>query len=709
VNTEHANTFVSINKYLDSLLEVVKNKHSIVEGDLNQNLSVLSEIDDKDVLISIKLKFLVGHCYAELRQFEQSLTAFEDSLQLQEELSFSIIRIPTLQALYEVSSYSKNLSLTFQYAKKLEIETEVPLSVMISILDSLAFISEEINANHDAIIYLDRALELSTDSESVFKYHLRKSKLLVLSGNIHESKKIHETLLIATFESIQQQKEVLLSYIQLVMDIGSHEEALSIAETSINVFKDQNGYYSEFVYYTYLIKSLLSISKLSSDDSKNLIELCIKEQNQLNAIKTIQFYITQQELEIQEKVTLLESAVLLFSDTIPIQLKIDIFEQLVELLEIQQEWKKGLQNFEQYQSILQVQANQRNKKELLTMEIKHKVEFLRREAEVHHKKQFDLSILQRQQQLRSKQNSEYEKFTKAISKTLLHSVYNPIQHFLDIPISNYSKDISQLLIDTTKSMVLFVETIIDLHTLEDKTYNGMFETNSITKVLDQLKPQFQHLSDQYQIGIDCYFGKEILWFGDIHLLSKVLYHLIHNSCKFSPEKENILISISTTTNELIITITDSGVGVAPEHSSLVFIKYFQFDPLGLHNNSAGIGLTFCKKAIEFLKGTISLLSEKDQGTTVEIRIPLQNSVSVPVPEQKTYSITSTPIELGAEDKELILKKTSLIDKETFLFSEAIIQLDSIEGSTQLQNWKNNLYRSLLYNNTENVNRLRKLL
>ncbi len=240
MNTEHANTFVSINKYLDSLLEVVKNKHSIVEGDLNQNLSVLSEIDDKDVLISIKLKFLVGHCYAELRQFEQSLTAFEDSLQLQEELSFSIIRIPTLQALYEVSSYSKNLSLTFQYAKKLEIETEVPLSVMISILDSLAFISEEINANHDAIIYLDRALELSTDSESVFKYHLRKSKLLVLLGNIHESKKIHETLLIATFESIQQQKEVLLSYIQLVMDIGSHEEALSIAETSINVFKDQN-------------------------------------------------------------------------------------------------------------------------------------------------------------------------------------------------------------------------------------------------------------------------------------------------------------------------------------------------------------------------------------------------------------------------------------------------------------------------------------
>lgn len=109
-------------------------------------------------------------------------------------------------------------------------------------------------------------------------------------------------------------------------------------------------------------------------------------------------------------------------------------------------------------------------------------------------------------------------------------------------------------------------------------------------------------------------------YTDKRLLKNILLNLVSNAIKFSPEDSVIEISCSNQTEQIILNVKDSGIGISQEDQQHLFERFFRARN-AQNIQGTGLGLHIVSKYIELLNGKIELSSEENTGTTFTITIP----------------------------------------------------------------------------------------
>ncbi|MBP8033916.1 MAG: HAMP domain-containing histidine kinase [Bacteroidia bacterium] len=110
--------------------------------------------------------------------------------------------------------------------------------------------------------------------------------------------------------------------------------------------------------------------------------------------------------------------------------------------------------------------------------------------------------------------------------------------------------------------------------------------------------------------------------GDKTHLTNTICNLIDNAIKYSIEKPEISIQTSNSDSNLVMVVSDKGIGIEKEYQDKVFDKFFRVPSNNLHNvKGFGLGLAYIKTIIELHRGEIKLDSEKQIGTSFTITIP----------------------------------------------------------------------------------------
>lgn len=109
---------------------------------------------------------------------------------------------------------------------------------------------------------------------------------------------------------------------------------------------------------------------------------------------------------------------------------------------------------------------------------------------------------------------------------------------------------------------------------------------------------------------------------DEELIGRVVSNLVDNAVKHAPKDSTVEIRVASDGNDASVTVIDSGAGIAKEHQSRIFEKFEQISLFSEgHRFSWGLGLTFCKMAIEAHNGTIGVISEPGKGSHFWFRLP----------------------------------------------------------------------------------------
>jgi two-component system phosphate regulon sensor histidine kinase PhoR len=111
--------------------------------------------------------------------------------------------------------------------------------------------------------------------------------------------------------------------------------------------------------------------------------------------------------------------------------------------------------------------------------------------------------------------------------------------------------------------------------------------------------------------------------SDRHLLDLILKNLIENSIKFTPAGGQVTVRIGRMSGAAILEVTDTGIGIPPEHQERVFERFYQVDPArsGSAGRGTGLGLAIVKHAIHALGGSVQLTSAVGVGTKVRCMLP----------------------------------------------------------------------------------------
>jgi signal transduction histidine kinase len=131
--------------------------------------------------------------------------------------------------------------------------------------------------------------------------------------------------------------------------------------------------------------------------------------------------------------------------------------------------------------------------------------------------------------------------------------------------------------------------------------------------------------------------------ADPDLLYKVFYHLVMNAIKYTPDGGKIMISGHSLNDNsegpgIEVIVSDTGIGIDPQHHELVFEKFFQTGEVLMHSSGKtkfkgggpGLGLAIAHGIIEVHHGKIWVESpghdeEKNPGSSFHIRLPLSGA------------------------------------------------------------------------------------
>ena len=106
------------------------------------------------------------------------------------------------------------------------------------------------------------------------------------------------------------------------------------------------------------------------------------------------------------------------------------------------------------------------------------------------------------------------------------------------------------------------------------------------------------------------------------LLSEILYNLCDNAIKYNVPNGSVTVDLSPTANGAALTVSDTGIGIPPEHQSRVFERFYRVDKSHSRaSGGTGLGLSIVKHAVQDLGGAIHLDSTPGQGTSIRVTIP----------------------------------------------------------------------------------------
>ena len=102
---------------------------------------------------------------------------------------------------------------------------------------------------------------------------------------------------------------------------------------------------------------------------------------------------------------------------------------------------------------------------------------------------------------------------------------------------------------------------------------------------------------------------------DALLLKQVLLNLLSNAVKFTPEGGRIDVRVAQANGTAEISVTDTGIGIAPEDHDAVFEEFRQVGTADKKAEGTGLGLALCRKFVELHGGRIWVKSQPGAGTT----------------------------------------------------------------------------------------------
>jgi signal transduction histidine kinase/CheY-like chemotaxis protein len=318
--------------------------------------------------------------------------------------------------------------------------------------------------------------------------------------------------------------------------------------------------------------------------------------------------------------------------------------------------------------------------------------FMKREISEKNK---ELAILRKAS---DKANEEKSRFLAMMS----HEVRNPLNTILGytdlihkekLPVK--AEEYLSYLASAGKTLKVIVDDILDLSRIEAGKLELAIEQVNINQILKGVYVNYknQHKNNLVDLEIDASTKIPESLLGDGVRLTQVLTNLMSNALKFTKKgkikMQSEIISESKKVSEIRFKISDTGRGMTAEQTVKIFEEYGQTE---LNDNrihgGAGLGLSIVKRLVSAMKGSISVASTPNVGTTFSVEIPFEKVADI----QKSELIQSEKIVLKSlKGKNILLADDDMLNKKItthFLEKEKAIVTLVDDGVAALENLHN---------------------
>lgn len=232
-------------------------------------------------------------------------------------------------------------------------------------------------------------------------------------------------------------------------------------------------------------------------------------------------------------------------------------------------------------------------------------------------------------------------------RTPLTLILTPVKYLLDSEkLSPQGEQYMHMVYRNATRMETFVDQLLELRKIQENKFEVQFETFDVVALCRQVIDSFQPTARERRISLYTSFSSEsILIQADESHIETVLFNILSNSFKYSPDDTEIVVSLSQDEQEgmIHIQVSDQGCGVSHEILHTIFeLFYVEAKTTTKHSKGTGIGLALTKELVDMHHGQIRAFNNVDRGLSVV--------VSLPVVQEKEPGISSSKPRATASEK-----------------------------------------------------------
>ena len=191
-----------------------------------------------------------------------------------------------------------------------------------------------------------------------------------------------------------------------------------------------------------------------------------------------------------------------------------------------------------------------------------------------------------------------------------------------------SKQQSEKLIKSSYEEIIslqsLAENLLELTKQQKKRGNLKLKDVSLLEVTEAALRKVIPLAKQKHITINNLVDDHILQ-GEEQSLAELFVILLDNAIKYSPDHSEVKLISKKTDHHLMVAVSDNGIGITEKDRLHIFDRFYRADKSRSKTAGYGLGLSIAKEIVESHKGSLSVESEVNRGTTFIIRLPLPSA------------------------------------------------------------------------------------
>ena len=236
---------------------------------------------------------------------------------------------------------------------------------------------------------------------------------------------------------------------------------------------------------------------------------------------------------------------------------------------------------------------------------------------------------------------ELERTREALIQMLIHDLGNPLSvvsgglEYLNEKVRGQGPEDTDQILDLcvkgTREITAMISELLDIGKLEEGKMFLKHEKIQVSGLIEDVFRDFSVMAESRKITLRSRLAPPASQIsGDVSLIKRVFSNLIGNAFKFAPEGSLIEIAAvpQVKNKSVFFSVRDEGPGIPSEYHKKIFEKFIQVQDPGIKKSSGkGLGLTFCKMAVEAHGGEIWVESGAGKGSVFYFELPVDPPVS----------------------------------------------------------------------------------
>lgn len=242
--------------------------------------------------------------------------------------------------------------------------------------------------------------------------------------------------------------------------------------------------------------------------------------------------------------------------------------------------------------------------------------------------------------IRMKQAIEMGKIERQKMEEINHAklqFFTNITHELLTPLSIISASVDELkqevpasssvcsvIADNTVRLIRLIQQILEFRKVENGKLRLKVSHGNVSMFLKKSVSAFAPLVKKQKLSIQFDLSEEYSGYFDVDKLDKVVYNLLSNAAKYTPEGGTIVVSQAHDEEKRTfkLSVNNPGELIPKEKLDHMFERFYEGEYRKFHTIGTGIGLSLTKDLVLLHHGTIQVFSDKEEGNTFVVEIPI---------------------------------------------------------------------------------------